>query len=68
MAIRKKNSKKVETRGRPATGRERDQQMILRLSADERAALDAAADAAGQLTGVWARAQLLAAAGFTAGE
>lgn len=68
MAIRKKDAKKVETRGRPATGRARDRQMILRFTEAERAAIAAAADAQGQLVTVWARAQLLAAAGFSAAE
>jgi CxxC motif-containing protein (DUF1111 family) len=62
MAIRKKISKKVPGRGRPATGRERQVQMILRLSEAERAAIEAAAAAAGQSPGLWARTLLLQAA------
>lgn len=57
--IPKKDSPKV---GRPATGRQRTEQMVVRLTDEERAAIEAAAETAGQPATVWAREQLLQAA------
>jgi len=63
MAGRKKIPKKPLAKpGRPATGRQRTEQMVIRLTTDERTAIDAAAETSGQPTTVWSRSQLLRAA------
>ena len=49
-------------RGRPSVENPRDSTLSIRLTVDERALIDEAAERAGQKPAAWARARLLAAA------
>ena len=52
----------VAVMGRPPVENPRESTLSIRLTADERALIDAAAERAGQKPAAWARARLLAAA------
>lgn len=58
------NQEPARKRGRPATGRVREDAIEVRVTAQERAAIEAAAVAAGKGTSVWIRDLALAAAGY----
>lgn len=60
------SEKPAKKRGRPATGRIREDAIEVRVTGQERAAIEAAAVAAGKGVSVWMRDLALAAAGYTA--